>query len=60
MVEGLQELMYLADIDGEDSIATAFFQDSSENIKTDSSSEADFKDVGYAFAVIYADDDLDF
>ncbi len=52
MVEGLQELMDLADSDEEDSTATAFFQDSSENIKTDFSSEADVKDVGHALATL--------
>ncbi len=56
MVEGLRELMDLADSYDEDSRATAFFQDSSENIKTDSSSEAEFKDVVHALADIHAND----
>ena len=60
MVEGLQKSMDLADSDDEDSTATAFFQDSSENIKTEPSSEADFEDVGHAFADIHVDDDSDF
>ncbi len=58
--EGLKELMDLADSDDEHSTATAFFQDFSENIKTESSSEADVKDVGHAFAEIHADDDSGF
>ncbi len=59
MIEGLQELMDLADSDDEDSTATAFFQDSSENIETNPSSEADVKDVGHALADFHADDDSD-
>ncbi len=60
MVEGLQEMMDLADNDDKNSTATAFFQDSSENIKTDPSSEADVEDVGQALADIHADDNSDF
>ena len=60
MVDRLPELVDLADSEDEDSTAPAFFKDSSENIKTDSSSEADVKDVGHALADIYADDDSDF
>ncbi len=60
IVEGLQELIDQAESDNKDSTATAFFQDSSENMKTDSVSEADVKDVGHALDNIHAHDESDF
>ncbi len=60
MDNSLQELMGLDHSDDEDSTAIAFFHDSSENIKLDSSSEADVKDVSHALADMHAGDDSDF
>ncbi len=60
IVEVSQELMDLADSDDEDSTATAFFQDLSGNINTNSSSNSEVKDVGHALADISVDDDSDF
>ena len=55
-VEGLQELMNLADSDDKYSTATAFFEDSYGNINDCSSSEADVKGVGHALADIHIKD----
>ena len=60
MLEGLQELVDLADSDDEDSTAIAFFQDLSGNINNNSSSDYKLMDVGHALADISVDDDSDF